>query len=193
MKNQGKKTGRWALVVLVAASCAWACGDDDDGPSSGTAGNGGTAGEGGTGAIAGEGGTGAIAGEGGTGATAGEGGTAGGGPFGECQSDVCDRSIGRFVDCPDSLEQLNPTCLREVIYQRYDSDCGGTIIEAADGIQTTRFTFDANGALVGHTWAGDTGDGACWGEPCQAVGRPTETLDVCAGGAGGGGAGGVGN
>lgn len=99
------------------------------------------------------------------------------------KASVCNEAPDRFLDCPKDYASYKPNCnvYGGVDIVEYDSSCGGKIIEASDGIQTEWWSFSASGQLVGTLWAGDVGDSACWGEPCEQVGKGRE---ICQGGAG---------
>ena len=169
----------------VASILAVACGEESSGDD--TSNRGGAAGEG---ASAGAPSQGGAAGEPSQGGAAGEPpqGAAGASEGPGCSKGaVCDYSSDPFLECPISLQDYDPPCsiYGGIYVDEYDSKCGGTVIEASDGVQTTDWTFAPSGELVGTTWSGDVGDTACWGEPCAKVGSPRL---LCDGSAGAGGA-----
>jgi hypothetical protein len=71
--------------------------------------------------------------------------------------------------------------------ESYDSSCGGTYLEASNGVQTQRWNFDASGKLTGAYTSGDVGDCDYWGTRCEPVGGAAV---ICGEGGGSGESGG---
>jgi hypothetical protein len=110
--------------------------------------------------------------------------------------DSCDEWGANF-GCPATLDDVAGYCgLGEIEIQRQPSGCGGTIVDANNGIQHVTWTFDADGKLVAFSSIGDVGDCDYWGTGCDSP--PTGTSEPVCGvggeggqGGGGGGAGGA--
>lgn len=135
----------------------------------------------------------AAGGEGGVSGSAVQGGGGGTNHANACDSrTVCEDSPSAFLACPITLQDYVPDCsiYGGIRVERYDAECGGTVIMAMDGIQTETWTFTPAGKLVGTTWFGDVGDSGCWGAPCATVGSPEVLCDWPANDGGAGGAGG---
>lgn len=111
---------------------------------------------------------------------------------GECVSHARCAEWGANLDCPATLDDVAADCrFAEITIERYVSDCGGTLVDATNGVQQSRWTFDANGKLIGAHSMGDLGDCDYWGTRCQPIGKP-EPICAAAGAGGLGGASGMG-
>lgn len=116
----------------------------------------------------------------------------------ECIShDTC-AEWGANFGCPATLDDLPEYCEFGIDIERQRSGCGGTIVDANNGIQYVTWTFDESDRLVAFRSVGDTRDCDYWGTECDKppIGKP-ELLCVGTGeggrsGQGSSGAGGVG-
>jgi hypothetical protein len=106
---------------------------------------------------------------------------------------ACDDDPISFLTCPRQLSDLDLTCQRYLTIDRYQA-CGDTVLVVSNAVQTTAYTFNPNGELLGTASTGDVGDHACFGEPCMEHGVEEVVCDgvTGAGGAGGDGEGGNG-
>lgn len=96
--------------------------------------------------------------------------------------------------CPATLADVSEYCQSGFDLERFPSSCGGTVVSASAGVQAVRWTFDANGELVGAWSHGDLGDCDTWGARCDGEpAGPREPVCGTGGEGGSGGAGGSGN
>jgi hypothetical protein len=171
MRAMSLTVGLWFIScgVLLSGACS---SDDASDPSNAQAGSGGTSENGGDG------------GGSASGSHAGQGGQR---QVGCVERATCGNWGPNFIDCPTSIDDLRAVCEFAPL-ESYESSCGGTYLEASNGVQTQRWTFDANGKLIGAYSSGDVGDCDYWGERCEPVGSAEI---VCgAGGQNSGGSGG---
>lgn len=118
----------------------------------------------------------------------------------ECISHNTCREWGANFGCPATLDDLPEYCELGIDIERQPSGCGGTIVDANNGIQHVIWTFDARDRLVAFRSVGDANNCDYWGTECNQP-RTGTTETVCdaggeggmggQGGAGGGGAGGA--
>jgi hypothetical protein len=153
--------GLWVIScgVLLSGACS---SDEGSDPSDGHAGSGGNSDNGGAG--------GASAG----GSHAGQGGER---QAGCLEHATCGNWGPNFIDCPTSIDDLRAVCEFAQL-ESYDSSCGGTYLEASNGVQTQHWTFDADGMLIGAYSSGDVGDCDYWGTRCEPVGTAEMLCDT---------------
>jgi hypothetical protein len=110
---------------------------------------------------------------------------------GACAEHASCAEWGANFYCPETLDDLAAVCGRGgVKVERYASSCAGTVVEASDGVQSSTWTFNGTGKLIGVRSRGDVGDCDYWGTECRPLGSAqTVCSDGGAGGAGEGGAG----
>lgn len=194
---------KWSRLGWVVAAAGvltvGACGDDSDSSDSARAGSG-------SGAKSGAGGSSSSPAHAGDGAGGDSGSLAYGGGGGGAEGDdacrplaACDEDPIAFLPCPSKLSDLDLTCRRYITIDQYQA-CGETVLVVSNGIQTTYYTFNTDGDLLGTYSAGDVGDHACFGEPCLEHGVKEVVCDGVmgyagdgAGGNGGGASGFAGN
>jgi hypothetical protein len=104
------------------------------------------------------------------------------------ERDSCGPFGAGFIECPTQIDGVLKACEFAPV-ERYQSSCGGVFVEASNGVQTQRWSFDADGELIGTLASGDVGDCEFWGTLCSPVGE-AELLCGAGGQGGGGGQGG---
>lgn len=179
-------------LLAVAGLMLWACNETTDEP-------------GGVGNAAGQpaGGEAAMAGQGGDATQVVVGGAGGAGGTNEpnCEPLSIETTCGSCPKSPDDFD-LKKNCGTdpyggELGVTRYTSDCGGVLVDVwgdkHDGFSyySSRYSFDAQGTLVGYSFGTDVADEcADVGTVCAPLGKP-ESLCPEGGAGGQGGAGGA--
>lgn len=112
---------------------------------------------------------------------------------GECVEHATCAEWGANFYCPEQLANVQVICdLGGVDVESFASDCGGTYVHATNGVQDVKYTFDADGELIGALSWGDVGDCDQWGTHCGPRGAPEASCGAGGADTGGAGAGGEG-